>query len=174
MRRRALNSYDKINWKQWNNLPKNSSVKFYRARELWPEHNFTQFKVVPSDRQKYKIQNWCFVFCILSRDKTGPKKLWENFVSISCFVAGQKNETKLKTQISSRFCLRSTTTIESDKIQNTKFVQFCFFILSTIRNDLTIQILTHPSDFGSLHGRTILNSMNGCCWGQCCVPTTDV
>jgi hypothetical protein len=32
----------------------------------------------------------------------------------------KKNATKLKTQISSRFCLRSTTTIESDKIQNTK------------------------------------------------------
>ena len=60
----------------------------------------------------------CFVFCILSQDQT--TKLGVNFVSISCFVVGQKNETKLRTLISSRFCLRSTTTIESDKIQNTK------------------------------------------------------
>ena len=116
-----------------------------------------------------------------------------NFVSISCFVTGQKNETKLKTQISSRnilkgpldscleryiglgfsvglgfvgqrgvsegedtgikfceqpnnwhpissrFCLRSTTTIESDKIQITEheILPVLYFLLSTTRNDLS-------------------------------------
>ena len=74
-------------------------------------------------------------------------KMWVNFVSILCSIIWQNDETKLITQISNRFCLLSTTTIESDKIQNTKQEIWP-----------ALYFINHPLDESRITQRTITNT----------------
>ena len=113
-------------------------------------------KVVPSGRQNTKYKTGrisCFVFCILSRDKTGPNdKIVSEFCLDFVFCLATKKRDKIEN--SDFKPILSSVDHYNRERHNTKYKKrnsssFVFCILSTTRNDLIIVFL--PTLFFTLN-----------------------
>ena len=115
----------------------------------WELTIYRRPKVVPSGRQNTKYKTGrisCSVFCILSRDKTGPNdKIVSEFCLDFVFCRAKKRDKIENTDFKS--ILYSVDHYDRER-QNTKYKtenlsSFVFCILPPTRNDLIqIQLLT--------------------------------